>query len=354
MSRSVCAGALLLAIGLVTPRAAFAEPSATPAIALEPSGITGYGGAEFKVTWIADRVALLGGGPLFVLMIDRRFATGMFLNATEGDADGLQLAYVGPFVSYDLTPDGPLHFSLEAIGQVGTAINDTPAGARSRATHYGVEPRIALALDVEPSARVALTASYRFSRLDGELRPIGIRDTSGPVLGLQLQEGNFHGGTSHRNWSLSGCFSTRISTLAGELTYLDGGGTRVMFHDTWALGIGGYVTRDWFRSRPQRVSGGWGGVTGEYLFLPGALLRPWSGLLVAMGGIGRRTPEGDEVAPLFVVEPTLGAQFGVTEFLRVAAGGSYRLAACFECLAGESSRTTSGPSGVVELRFGDF
>lgn len=51
MSRSVYAGALVLAIGLVTPRAAFAEPSATPAIALEPSGITGYGGAEFKVTW---------------------------------------------------------------------------------------------------------------------------------------------------------------------------------------------------------------------------------------------------------------------------------------------------------------
>ncbi|MBI3200754.1 MAG: hypothetical protein HYZ29_04355 [Myxococcales bacterium] len=350
--RGIVLGLLLVLIAVATPAPAGAEPARL--LPLEPYGVTGYGGPEFKVTWIGGRVAVLGGGPLFVLGIERELWVGAYLNSTEGDADGLQLAYAGPFVGFDLLPDGPLHLSVETIAQGGSAIYDTPDGRRSRGTHLGIEPRLALALDLGPTTRVALAASYRFSRSSRELEPAGIRDTSGPVVGLQLQEGRFRVGTAQPSWALSGCFSTRVTRFAGELTHLDGGGTRVVFHDTWAVGVGGYVTRDWFQRRPAKVSAGWGGVTGEVLLFRGALVRPWLAMMVAMGGVGRRTPAGDETAQLAVFEPTAGAQLGVTEFMRLAAGASYRLAACPKCIDAVSSKSASGPAGVAELRFGAF
>lgn len=78
--------------------------------------------------------------------------------------------------------------------------------------------------------------------------------------------------------------------------------------------------------------------------------------MAAFGGLARRigSTADFESGGLLVFEPTAGVQLGVTEFLRVAAGVSYRLAVCLACPSGLDTGRTSGPSGVAELRFGQF
>ncbi len=339
--------------------------AAGPVLAPMPAcGQGGYGGARVVVSSVGGRSALLGGGPLAAFTFGRLTA-GVLLTPSEGDADGLQLVPVGPFLEYDLTPDGPVHVLPALQLWTGAALYDADAGrTRHVAPLLGVEPRVTATLGGE-STRVGLSVGWRLARATSGLGDAG-RDLSGLAVGFELRDGvlapgsgetgagGAGGGGHGRGWYLSSLYSTRVTRLAGETVHLDGGGTRAVI-GRWTLGVGGYVTRDWFRDTELTVGGGWGGLVAEYRWWDGAMA-PWVGLLLGGGGIGRRIPDTDEyeTAGMFVVEPSVGAAIPVFSFLRLGAVVAYRLAGCGECIPGVESTAVSGVSAGVDLRFGHF
>lgn len=133
---------------------------------------------------------------------------------------------------------------------------------------------------------------------------------------------------------VTGAWSFKLTSLAGQFTVLDGGGTRLVVplgEGALYLGAGGYASHEGPRLEGDLLGGMYGGLWGEYDFAPRRLLHFSLGLLAA-GGVVGRIDEATEVmsaSPMFVLEPELTVSLNVASFLRLAVGASYRLAVPF-------------------------
>jgi hypothetical protein len=330
--------------------------AASLALAVLPGalpGQAGYGGARVAVTGVGPRTALLGGGPLVAVTRDRLTA-GVMIAPTEGDAEGLQLVPVGPFVEYDLTPTGRFHVLPAVQIWTGAAIYDD-GPSRSSAAVIGLEPRITVTTGGS-STRIGLSLGWRFARATAGLGGLD-RDLSGFAAGFELRDGVLGPGAGDGGSPglfLTSLYANRVTRFAGQTVHLAGGGTRLAF-GRWVVGVGGYVTRDWFRDRALAVGGGWGGLVAEYHAAP-AGPGPWVGVLVGGGGLGRRIAGTDEyeTAGMFVVEPSAGLELAVLPFLHLGVTAGYRLAGCGECIPGVENADVGGVSAGLDLRFGHY
>lgn len=121
----------------------------------------------------------------------------------------------------------------------------------------------------------------------------------------------------------------------------------------------------------QEFMMGYGGVYVGYVILPKKLVHATVGLLVGGGsvGFGRRMDcdrgdcnmnrydgYGRETQPMdefFVAEPEINVEVNVLSFMRVGAGGTYRLVTQVNGLGLEND-DVRGPSGSVFVKFGKF
>lgn len=171
------------------------------------------------------------------------------------------------------------------------------------------------------------------------------------MLGLQLQDGVFPDAPDTSRWHLVSSWAGKLTTVAGAVTFLDGGGTRLSVDDTWAVGIGGFVPRSWFSGSVAESRLAYFNLTGEYLFRHGSAIRPSLALAAGLGGFSRAGAE-TQTGVMAVIEPSAGLQLTVTRYLRACAGVGYRATPCVSCPEGIASAQGAGPVAELALRFG--
>lgn len=304
----------------------------------------GYGGPLVGVTWIAGRPVVLGGGALIATSPAPRSIIGLDLTVTEGDVDGLSLASLDGRFEYEVMQVYWLHFAF-AMKLGGSLVVRERQGALTRDGIVQIEPQLRIAARLFEGTRLAFFAGYRLTS------PVANgTDLSGGVVGLQVQEGVFPDNEAVSRWHLMGNWQLRLTSLGGAPTLLDGGGTRVLVDDTWAVGVGGFVPREWFSIAPSPLRLAYFSATGEYLFARGSVVRPSAALGVGLGGLSRAS----EVGVVFIVEPTLGVHVTLTRYMRACLEASYRFAPCLACPPGLGVPNGSALALGFGLRFGAF
>lgn len=155
--------------------------------------------------------------------------------------------------------------------------------------------------------------------------------------------------------SLTGAWSFKLTSLAGQFTLLDGGGTRLVVplgEGAMYLGAGGYTSHEGPRLEGDLLGCMYGGLWGEYDFAPRRLLHLSLGLLAAGGMAGRIDEATDELtsSPILVLEPELTVSLNLLDFLRLAVGVSYRLAVPFQDVPGLGLAEASASALTLQLR----
>lgn len=154
---------------------------------------------------------------------------------------------------------------------------------------------------------------------------------------------------------LTGAWSFKLTTLAGQSTLLDGGGTRLVVplgDGALYLGAGGYTSHEGPRLGGDLLGCMYGGLWGEYDFVPRRLVHLSLGLLAGGGMVGRmdEATGAMSASPMLVLEPELSVSLNLTSFLRLAAGLSYRLAVPFREVPGLGLARASAPALTLQLR----
>jgi hypothetical protein len=155
---------LLLAtilFGISVPVSVFAEQETL--FSLRERGLGGYGGPSFKLTSINGQFSVLGGGPL-VLLVSPSIGTGISFSSIEGDADGLEVWYVGFFGEYYLIPEKSVNFSIGIILGGGGSTYEDPediSGKRYTSGMFVFEPEVYVNFKIASYLRLSLGAGYR-------------------------------------------------------------------------------------------------------------------------------------------------------------------------------------------------
>jgi hypothetical protein len=162
--------------------------------------------------------------------------------------------------------------------------------------------------------------------------------------------------------------TTALTWVNGDPELLVGGGGAWTINRTFALGLAGYglatahnleTAQD---SERQRLEGGYGGVTFEYMHRPDRLVHVSVGTLLGAGGFaiveGSRFDDSDDQnsideTAVFVAEPELGLSVNLFQFLQARVAGSYRFVVG-STLDGFGDGDLSGPAASFGLRFGRF
>jgi len=322
----------------------------------------GYGGPFFRLSTLRGEPVVTGGGPLAMVMVNRRFAAGLVWQSAEGDYEGRWPTYLTARGEFFLANAGPLHVSVgQGIG-VGGMIRSSPGATLGGATFAVVEPDATLALAITGSTRVALTGGYRFAPWTSDRGAWSERDLSGPFVGVALQDGNFGARASPRaappTVQLSGFVSEKLTWVAGEPTILDGGGTRLLLGRYLAVGVTGYASRSEVSRAGRSFGVGYGALEGAVTLNPVGPVRAMVGLAAGIGGAGwvDVTPAGKTASAsvMLVIEPELLLETDVLDFVRFAVGPTYRGAICLSCAPPITGGALSGPALAAQLRFGWF
>ncbi len=173
---------------------------------------------------------------------------------------------------------------------------------------------------------------------------------------------------------------SKLTSIKGEAGLMMGGYGGWLIDHKFMIGGGGYGLVTNVRAsaeaeaayspynEPLYVDFGYGGLMLEYIFAPSRLLHVNVQALIGAGGVTHRTyhyenffdHDGSDVQQygskdaVFVTEPAINVELNVTEWFRIAAGGSYRFVNGVNEVRGVSDGDLSGPSGTLALKFGGF
>jgi hypothetical protein len=146
----------------------------------------------------------------------------------------------------------------------------------------------------------------------------------------------------------------KLSSLRGNAeTFIGGRGGFVINHSL-VLGAAYYGmvgTQGYMLSTGDRrnLDFGYGGAELEYIWRPSQRLHASALLLLGAGGIHSEGP-GDH---FFIAEPTIHVDLAVSPWLRLSAGGGYRIATSVDLEEVDNS-DVGGAVGVFTFKFGQF
>ena len=214
-----------------------------PALLL-PASLGGMGGPHFRLTWFAGQPSMLGGGPAY-LILDRRLY--------EGNTDQFMIGYGGPSAGWLLFPDSWFSLWLGATAALG-GMREPAAGASGV---FVLEPEAIAQVALGPFSRLGLGASYRWAVPFAEVPGYRWQELSGPSLVVRLtygvygqareagretslrREASLRQADPPRRPRVVGSWSQKFSLVRGQLTRFDGGYTRFILRERWALGAMG-------------------------------------------------------------------------------------------------------------------
>ncbi len=169
----------------------------------------------------------------------------------------------------------------------------------------------------------------------------------------------------------------KFSSIRGEPGILLGGMGAFMIGHQFAIGAGGFglvnnvpaakVAQDAYSPYEDLfVNFGYGGGILEYTWAPSKLVHFTVGTLIGAGGVDYRydiyeddwdnnhdTPNV-RTETVFVIEPSIGAELNITEWMRANLGVSYRHVNGLDVIKGLENKDLSGVSGMLTFKFGKF
>jgi hypothetical protein len=196
-------------------------------------------------------------------------------------------------------------------------------------------------------------------------------------LAAQEQETLFMSDVEHGGF---GGLVHKLTSIRGEAGLLMGGYGGWLINHRFMIGAGGYGLVTNVRASAESeaayspfnealyIEFGYGGLMLEYVIAPSKLVHVNLQALVGAGGVTHRNnmydnlldEDGPDVRrygrreAVFVTEPAVNVELNVTNWLRIAAGGSYRFVSGVNEIEGLTNKDLSGPSGNLALKFGAF
>ena len=343
--RVLLSALLLLCLACPCPRADSLLPL--------PASLGGMGGPHFRLTWFAGQPSMLGGGPAY-LILGRRLYLGLSGSYMEGNTD---------------------QFMIGATASLG-GMREPAAGSSGV---FVLEPEAIAQVALGPYSRLGLGASYRWAVPFAEVPGYGWQELSGPSLVVRLtygvygqaretgreaflrREASTRGANSpHRanprpRVGLVGSWSQKFSLVRGQLTRFDGGYTRFILRERWALGAMGFRTPGGTKLGVDDFQMMESGVWVERLFAPSRWLSFSVGALTGVAMVGYLTPAEELVgSPAFLFSPEALAYLHLSDFVRLSAGLGYRTALPFQPVPGLEYGDCNGPTLSLNLVFGVF
>ncbi len=330
------------------------------------------GGPHFRLTRLAGQPSMLGGGPAY-LILNRRLYLGLSGSYLEGNTDELMIGYGGPSVGWQLFPDSRFGLWLGATAALG-GLREPGAGSSGM---FVLEPEAIAQLALGPSSRLGLGASYRWALPFEELPGYGAGELSGPSLVVRLDYGVFPPpqggapGSRRAAWSdsdrtvpppapvaprpprrarvsLAGTWSQKFSLVRGQLTRFDGGCTRLLLKERWALGAMGCRAPGGTKLGANDFQMMEGGFWIERLFDPSRRLSFSIAAFTGIAMVGYLTPAEEMVgSPAFVFSPEALGCLALSDFVRLSAGLGYRTALPFGAVPGLEYWDCNGPTDLL-------
>ncbi len=334
----------------------------------------GYGGPEFKISSLAGTGCLFGGGPV-MFHVNSNLAAGLSINYLEGDAEGMQMLYGGLRAEYIFFPGAVLYPSL-SLTAGGGAVFQTKAGESSETAGLIVlEADARLNLCILPDLALSAGLGYRLAFSPGASRiGYGLFDLSAPAIVIHLREGQFEAQDSifyskdsfpafrgeDRNsrerppFYLSGFYDSGFTWFAGRFGRTDGGGTRFVIGDRFAVGASGCILASDVRIDGKRFRTMETGLWLEYFINPGGPIIFSFGGLTGVGMYGWMMSATEVTgSAAFLCNPELFCSLLVTDFMMLSAGAGYRFVIGTD-LQGYSDTDFWGPTISLQARFGGF
>ena len=156
----------------------------------------------------------------------------------------------------------------------------------------------------------------------------------------------------------------KFSQINGDPASFLGGRIGVILNHNFMIGIGGYTLLNGISSDEVMdgvrydINMSYGGIEIEYVYKQDEGIHYTAMLLLGGGSVSYKDdpPAGEynySDDQFFVAEPGINIEFALSKFLRLDAGGSYRLVS--KVFFGDlSSRELSGFAGNITLKFGSF
>jgi hypothetical protein len=348
MKRAILPTILLLA--------ALAAAGADPLFSLPRLG--GAGGPDFKITLLDGKVAMLGGGPAYVVL-DGSLWLGLGGWYLEGDADdGLFIGYAGPSAGWLFFPDSIVSVGAWLTAGMGGYVRTDPGtGDQSGGGFFVLEPEVCAFVAITPTSRIGIGASYRLG-IPVEGAAATLEQLSGPSAFLALRYGAIRPIPSgqQRRLSLAGGISQKFAIVNGQVARYDGGYTRLVLDHRWAVGAMGYRATDGVDIGGNRFAAMEGGVWGERIFDVGGPFAVAVGCLAGFAMVGYvEAGTGDVVgAPAVLVSPEVKASLVLTDFCRLNLGLALRGTFPVREVPGVTWQDVSGPTLSVDLCFGEY
>jgi hypothetical protein len=205
---------------------------------------------------------------------------------------------------------------------------------------------------------ITLATFTAFAQTPSQTPPPVSPTTTAPANDEETAEALFSGPLRSSGY---GAVSMKFTPLQGQFGTMVGGYGGWFINKTLLIGGGGYglTTSITAPSRPgENISFGYGGIVLEYVGASDKVFHYSIQTLVGWGGVGFYRPRdfafsSRSISPVFVIEPSLMAELNVTNFLRLAVGGGYRIATGVQ-LDGLTNADVSSYSLSLNFKFGSF
>jgi hypothetical protein len=336
--------------------AVLAAAWAEPVFSLPRLG--GAGGPDFKFTLLDGKIAMLGGGPAYVLL-DGSLWLGLGGWYLEGDADdGLFIGYAGPSAGWLFFPDSIVSIGTWLTAGMGGYVRTDPdTGDRSEGGFLVVEPEVCVLVAITPSSRIGIGASYRLG-IPVEGSAATREQLSGPSAFLALRYGAIRPmpPEERRRISVAGGISQKFAIVNGQVARYDGGYTRLVLDHRWTIGAMGYRAADGVEIDGNRFAAMEAGAWGERIFDVGGPFAISIGCLAGVSMIGYvEAGTGTMIgAPAVLISPEAKASLILTDFCRLNLGLALRGTFPIREVPGVSWQDVSGPTLSVDLCFGTY
>lgn len=184
-------------------------------------------------------------------------------------------------------------------------------------------------------------------------------------------------GNGDVTWGGYGAAETKFSTVNSQMALLIGGRGGVIINHSFTLGIAGYGLVTSHRIENYKVSDpywtdsipylrvGYGGLHLGLAIEPSRLVHITGGLLIGAGGAAYTREysynhwgndyniKSYNSSAFFVLEPQIGVELNLTNFMRIEASGTYRYVSGLD-LPATKNGDIGGPSGTLSIKFGKF
>jgi hypothetical protein len=357
--RVILSALLLLSLACPGPRADGVHSASLLPL---PASLGGMGGPHFRLTWFAGQPSMLGGGPAY-LILDRRLYLGLSGSYLEGNTDQFMIGYGGPSAGWLLFPDSWFSLWLGATAALG-GMREPAAGSSGM---FVLEPEAIAQVAIGPFSRLGLGVSCRWAVPFAEVPGYGWHELSGPSLVVRLTYGVYGQARAREapprraepprrpRVGLVGSWSQKFSLVRGQLTRFDGGYTRLVLRERWALGAMGYRAPNGPKLGADDFQMMESGVWVERLFAPSRRFNFSVGALTGLALVGYMTPAEELVgSPAFLFSPEALAYLNLSDFVRLSAGLGYRTALPIRPVPGLEYWDCNGPTLSLNLVFGVF